>query len=220
MKKTLLLFAAVAFSTAMYGQSVRLKTLNDSLSYALGIDAAEQFKNSLPDADARMVSAGVTDAIEKHSKRMSAEDARAFLVDYMRNRLPLINKRESEEYLAGIAQNAGVHKTESGLLYEIVEPGDPETRPVSDNDTVVAHYTGKLHTGKVFDSSYDRNEPLRFRLSGVIKGWNEGMKLIGKGGKIRLWLPAELAYGERGMQSMIPPNSALYFEVELLDVNP
>ena len=85
---------------------------------------------------------------------------------------------------------------------------------------VVVNYEGKNRKGKVFDSSYERNEPAEFPLNRVIKGWTEGMKLVGKGGKITLWIPAELAYGERGAGRDIGANEALEFSVEVVDVKP
>lgn len=107
--------------------------------------------------------------------------------------------------------------TESGLKYHIDKAGE-ETHPTK-RDTVKVHYEGKLLDGTKFDSSYDRGEPIAFPLMNVIAGWTEGMQLIGKGGKIQLRIPANLAYGERGAGT-IPPGATLDFTVELLDINP
>ena len=93
-------------------------------------------------------------------------------------------------------------------------------KATDDRDIVVVHYKGTTDDGTVFDSSYDRGEPAEFPLDRVIPGWTEGMKLVGKGGKITLWLPSDLAYGPRGAGRNIGPNQALQFEVELLDVKP
>jgi FKBP-type peptidyl-prolyl cis-trans isomerase len=104
-------------------------------------------------------------------------------------------------------------------LYRIERAGS-EVKATEDTDKVLVHYEGTTREGKVFDSSYERNEPISFALNRVIKGWTEGMKLVGVGGEITLWIPAELAYGERGAGSDIGPNEALKFKVELLEVNP
>ena len=108
-------------------------------------------------------------------------------------------------------------KTESGLLYRIDRAGDESLKPRAE-DVVNVDYEGKLRDGSVFDSSYERGEPTEFPLNAVIKGWTEGLQLVGKGGKITLWIPAELAYGERGAGQSIGPNEALRFDIELLNV--
>jgi FKBP-type peptidyl-prolyl cis-trans isomerase len=127
------------------------------------------------------------------------------------------NAEESTKWLAEVEKMEGVQKTESGLLYRIDREGDGK-QAVNDEDTVKVNYEGKTRTGKVFDSSYERGEAIEFPLNRVIKGWTEGMKLVKVGGQITLWIPAELAYGERGAGADIGPNEALEFKVELLDV--
>lgn len=136
-----------------------------------------------------------------------------------RERLMKENTEESAKWLAEIEKQDGVQKTESGLLYRIDREGDG-VQATEDTDVVLVNYEGKTRTGKVFDSSYEREEPISFPLNRVIKGWTEGMKLVKVGGQITLWIPAEMAYGERGAGADIGPNEALEFKVELLDVNP
>lgn len=123
----------------------------------------------------------------------------------------------SAEWLAEIEKMEGVQKTESGLLYRIDREGSA-VHATADNDTVEVNYEGKTRDGNIFDSSYERGESISFALNRVIKGWTEGMKLIGEGGQITLWIPAELAYGERGAGADIGPNEALEFKVELIKV--
>lgn len=109
--------------------------------------------------------------------------------------------------------------TASGLGYRIVREGDGP-KP-SSRDTVTVNYRGRLHDGKEFDSSYSRGKPTTFPLSGVIKGWTEGVQLIGEGGKIELRVPSELGYRERGTpDGSIPPGATLFFEVELVRIEP
>ena len=127
--------------------------------------------------------------------------------------LPVKNAEKAAEWLAEVEKENGVQKTESGLLYRINRKGDESLKPIA-TDIVNVDYEGTLRDGTVFDSSYQRGEPIEFSLSGVIKGWTEGLQLVGKGGEITLWIPA---YGARGAGS-IGPNEALRFRVELHDI--
>ena len=129
------------------------------------------------------------------------------------------NAELSAQWLAEVEQLEGVQKTESGLLYRIDREGTG-AQATEDSDVVLVHYEGKNRVGDIFDSSYERNEPISFPLNGVIRGWTEGMKLVKAGGQITLWIPSELAYGENGAGANIGPNEALKFKVELLEVNP
>jgi peptidylprolyl isomerase len=124
---------------------------------------------------------------------------------------------EGKAFLAANASKEGVKQTASGLQYKILEPGN-DTKP-KPTDSVTVHYRGTLINGTEFDSSFKRNMPATFPLNGVIPGWTEGLQLIGVGGKAQLFIPPGLAYGERGAGNVIPPNSALIFEVELLKID-
>lgn len=122
---------------------------------------------------------------------------------------------ETARFLAEVKQRQGVEALPSGLLYEVVQPGTGAYPSAS--DTVRVHYTGALADGTVFDSSVERGEPAEFPLSQVIPGWSEGVQKINVGGKIRLYVPPELGYGDEGRPG-IPPASTLVFDVELLDI--
>jgi FKBP-type peptidyl-prolyl cis-trans isomerase len=124
---------------------------------------------------------------------------------------------ESSKFLAETKAKQGVIALPSGLMYEIVKEGAGEFPKAT--DTVKVHYTGTLVNGTKFDSSVDRGEPAEFALNEVIPGWTEGIQKINKGGKIKLYIPANLAYGDEGRQG-IPPSSTLVFDVELLDIKP
>ena len=128
-------------------------------------------------------------------------------------------KEASAQWLSKIEKKKGVVKTESGLLYRIDRQGN-DVFATEDTDVVEVNYEGKTRDGKVFDSSYERGESISFGLNQVIKGWTEGMKLVGEGGQITLWIPSELAYGTRGAGQDIGPNEALEFKVELIKVTP
>lgn len=127
------------------------------------------------------------------------------------------NIKIGETFLAENATKEGVKTTESGLQYVVLQEGTGAVHPKA-SDKVTVHYHGTLMDGKVFDSSVDRGETIQFGLNQVIKGWTEGLQLMVEGEKVRFFIPAELAYGNRGVGS-IPPGSVLIFDVELFKIN-
>ena len=209
-----------------------------TLSYALGTDIGNSLKNVQFPLQATWVIEAITDGVDGKG-RMTREEASDYLDYYFNKKIPAENRAESEKWLSKIERKSGVKKTESGILYKIEKAGDEEVKAVDDRDVVKVHYKGTLPDGTVFDASryedmpaerqemmrryrpdnYDENDPVEFPLNRVIRGWTEGMKLVGKGGKITLWIPSELAYGERASMP-IGPNRALRFDVELIDVIP
>ncbi|KAI4469340.1 fkbp-type peptidyl-prolyl cis-trans isomerase fkpa [Holotrichia oblita] len=166
----------------------------------------------------KLIAAGLIDAFEGRSK-VTREDATKFLQEYFMVRLPAKRLKESEEFISQIEEknrnNADFGRTESGLLYQIIRPGSSE-RPTSELDKVRVTYVGTFKNGTEFDSSKDTVE---FALNRVIRGWTEGLQLIGKGGEIRLWIPPDLAYGQYG-RGNIGPNEALVFDINLIDFTP
>ena len=187
-----------------------------SISYAYGYDFGFNVRQSRMPLQTYWIGEGM--------KAGAAEDAAMafqYAQDYMRRYytqiLPEQNKEKSAAWLAKIEKQSGVKKTESGLLYRIDREGDVNVMPKAE-DTVKVDYEGKLSDGFVFDSSYERGEPIEFPLNRVIRGWTEGLQLVGKGGQITLWIPAELGYGRQGAGGSIGPNEALEFKVELHDV--
>lgn len=130
----------------------------------------------------------------------------------------LENKQKGEDFLAANKQEEGVITTDSGLQYKVLQQGTGQQHPNA-SDTVKVHYHGTLLDGTVFDSSVERGEPIEFGLHQVIKGWTEGLQLMVVGEKARLFIPSELAYGNRAAGA-IKPGSTLIFDVELLGINP
>ena len=225
MKKflTIALAALAVVSMTSCGGSRALKTENDTLSYALGTDFGASLMRIVgtleEDMNMDVFFKGVEDALEENVL-IEQQEAYAFLRNYMNVVNPKKALENSNAYLAEIEKMEGVKKTESGLLYQIVREGN-EKRATLDSDVVRVMYEGKTRDGKVFDSSYERGDTAEFALNRVIKGWTEGMKLVGEGGEIKLWIPANLAYGTRGTRDgSIGPNHAITFTVEVVEVIP
>ena len=220
MKKFFILAAGVAVAlSSCNGGGGSLKSEQDSVAYAVGLQCGDFIKSVDSTMNLNVVMGAVKDVINNKQK-MDNEAAMAFMREYFMVRKPARAKVASEEFLAKVEkENPNVKKTESGLLYEIIKNGS-DLKAVSDSDEVKVIYEGRLKEGKVFDSSKERGDTVQFALNRVIKGWSEGMKLVGKGGTIKLWIPAELAYGAQGAGNVIGPNEALVFEVELIDVIP
>lgn len=208
------------------------KKFNDDVSYALAAYSITQAKLMADQGEVKLnetqVNKAVSDVLSgKLNEEKIGELAKTLeqfeqkMIAREQARVKEIAQKaqdEGDKYRADFVKKEGVKTTQSGLLYRVIEAGKGDV--IKPTDTVKVHYTGKLPNGKVFDSSVERGQPAEFRLDQVVKGWTEGLQLVKKGGKIELVLPPELAYGKQGAGASIPPSSTLYFEVEVLDVNP
>ncbi|EGT5702594.1 FKBP-type peptidyl-prolyl cis-trans isomerase [Cronobacter sakazakii] len=202
-------------------------------AYALGASLGRYMENSLKEQeklgiklDKNQLIAGVQDAFADKSKLSDQEieqTLQAFETRVKGAAQAKVEKDATENEAKGKAfrdkfsKEKGVKTSSTGLLYKVEKEGTGAAP--KESDTVVVNYKGTLIDGQEFDNSYKRGEPLSFRLDGVIPGWTEGLKNIKKGGKIKLVIPPELAYGKNGVPG-IPANSTLVFDVELLDINP
>lgn len=202
-----------------------LKDEKAQLSYALGINIAEYLRGMPIEPDMDLVVMGLRDLFAKVPKMSQEEYNNAMQLCQQKMRAAAQEKAaavasrmkaEGEAFLAENAKKEGVKVTASGLQYEVLTEGTGK-QPVA-ADTVRVHYTGKLLDGTVFDSSVERGEPAEFGLTQVIAGWTEGLQLMKAGSKFRFFIPADLAYGERGAGGSIPPQATLIFDVELLAV--
>lgn len=206
---------------------VTLKTEMDSLSAAIGISFSNSVvSQGIGNLNTDILTKTISASLKGDKTVLTPEAANAFLQTYF-EKVSAVKQKEMEEkgavvrvegqkFLEENKKRTGVTTTESGLQYEIIKAGEGP-KPAA-TDKVKTHYHGTLTNGTVFDSSVDRGEPVEFPVNGVIKGWTEALQLMPVGSKWKLFIPYELAYGERAAGPQIPPYSALVFEVELLEI--
>ena len=192
----------------------------ENISYALGLSMANNFLGTgIKGLNVEKFAKAMNDVFENKQTEMSYDEAKQIMDDYfskLQQKFVDQNKKAGEEYLAINKGKTGVITTPSGLQYEVLQAGEG-AKPKA-TDTVRCHYEGRLLSGNVFDSSYHRNQPADFPVNQVIQGWVEALQLMPVGSKWRLFIPSELAYGEHGAGDIIGPNSALIFDVELLEI--
>lgn len=203
-----------------------LKSFTDKLCYKMGMDVGNYFKEIGEDINTATLLMGIEDAKAGKKPKLSEEELASLQKQVEEKievlRKELLEKMGAENKIAGAAfleENKGrdgVTVTESGLQYEIVEPGNGEKPDVMDR--VKVDYVGTLINGTEFDSTVKRGEPVVFGVNQVIPGWREALQLMDVGSKYRLVIPSELGYGENGAPPYIEPNSVLVFEVELLAI--
>lgn len=210
-------------------KNAKLKTKEDSLSYAFGAINYNALKADSLYLNPMLLAKAMVDG-ENNKSLMSEEAARAYIMTFINKRetakaekQAAMNKEtykdyiaQNEAFLAKNKEKAGVTETTSGLQYEVIKMG---TGPKpTDKNTVKVHYVGTLIDGSEFDSSIKRNEPATFPITGVIPGWSEALQLMPVGSKFKIYIPQSLAYGARGAGDIIKPYSTLIFEVELLEI--
>jgi len=193
----------------------------DSVSYSLGVDIAKSIKRSgVEEINIQALAIGLSNVMDDDSLLISTDDGKKNIQAFFRNvqtKKTNKNKEEGEKFLAENKTKEGVITTESGLQYKIITEGKGAIP--TDKDKVKVHYTGTLINGEKFDSSYDRKEPSSFAVTGVIKGWTEALLLMPVGSKWMVYIPSNIAYGERPRPGgKIEPNMALIFEMELLEI--
>ena len=192
----------------------------DKISYAIGLSMGQNLMGSgVTSLEYADLAAGIKDVLEKNQPQISYQEAQQVLGKFfseLEEKIAGEAKAAGEAFLAENAKREGVKVTDSGLQYEVLEATIGQKPKATDK--VRVHYEGTLIDGTVFDSSYKRGESITFGLNQVIKGWTEGLQLMSIGSKYKLYLPYQLAYGERGAGANIPPYAALIFIVELLGI--
>lgn len=207
------------------GANASLETADQQASYGIGRNIGQGLAPMADRMDIDAFARGLRDAMNGQESAVSQAvldtTLQSFQMDLQQAQQQQMaeeagaNQAVADSFLAANAEREGVQTTDSGLQYEVIEEGEG-AKPDS-SDVVTIHYRGTLLDGTQFDSSYDRNEPVTHAAQGFVSGFSEGLRLMSVGSKYRLFIPPELGYGPRG-QGPIPPNSALIFEVELLDI--
>ncbi len=204
-----------------------LTTPEQKAGYAIGVNIGSNLvgQGLAADLDIAAIVAGLQESVAGGALKMTDEEMNAAMQAFSTLQQEKMNAQLEAQAQAGrdfLAQNGtkqGITTTASGLQYQVVtEAADASAPMPKATDTVSVHYTGTLIDGTVFDSSVERNEPATFPLNGVIPGWTEGLQLMKVGSKYRFFIPSALAYGEAGAPPVIPPNSTLIFDVELLSI--
>jgi len=224
------LFAALGIMLLAHigyaGETTVLKTEREKISYGIGMDIGENMKRQSIDIDPDILAQGMKDVFAGNKLLLTEEEFRNTMENFKKDMMAKQkmqmqeisdnNKKEGEAFLAENKKKEGVITLPSGLQYKIIKEG--EGNPPKETDTVTVHYRGTLIDGTEFDSSYSRGEPATFPVKGVIPGWTEALQLMKPGSTWQLFIPSNLAYGERGAGGKIGPNSTLVFDVELLSI--
>ena len=226
--KTIALVAGLCLVTAgtsAFAEDTAPTTDQEKLSYALGINMGSSLQQSEITVDTALLLQGLNDGLEEAEPKMTDDEIRATLEGFQKKIVAKQmeqakmqseeNRQAGVDYLTENGARDGVITTESGLQYEVVSTGDG-AKPAA-ADTVSVHYTGTLIDGTKFDSSVDRGQPATFPVGQVIPGWTEALQLMTVGSKWKLFIPSDLAYGDRA-GGPIPPGSVLIFDVELLGI--
>ena len=221
----LLLATGSAFAA---DQPAQLKTDEQKLSYVLGLDLGTKLKDVEENFDLKVLQQGINDGYSGNKPLLTTAEADAIQQAFaqrqqekhIKKTVAMVqkNRKAADEFLKANKAKGGVVETKSGLQYKVVKQGDG-AKPVP-TDTVKVQYKGTLVDGKEFDSSYKRNEPAVFQVDQVIPGWQEALPLMTAGSTYELFIPPDLAYGDRGAPPVIEPGSMLIFQVELMEIVP
>ena len=227
MKQSCIFILAGLFASTLFAQEGgALKDEKDKVSYSIGLDIGNTFKKQNMDINPEVLMSGLRDAMTGKKPLLTEEQVKETMTAYSKSMMEkqasqakeagAKNAAAGEKFLAENKTKEGVKTTASGLQYKVIKEGSGASP--KETDTAVVNYRGTLLNGTEFDSSYKRNEPASFPVNRVIKGWTEGLQLMKPGAKYQFFIPASLAYGERGAGQDIGPNETLTFEVELLEV--
>jgi len=217
-----LLFLANQANGANAKDTPALKNQKEKMSYIIGLQFGKNLQQQAIEVDSELVSKGFKDAISGAKALLTDQEIRDTIAAFQKEMTAKQdergkkNKKDGEAFLAENKKKEGVKTLPSGLQYKVIKAGTGKKPKLT--DTVTTQYRGTLIDGTEFDSSYKRNAPASFPVNGVIPGWTEALQLMEEGAKWQLFVPSNLAYGERGAGATIGPNATLIFEVELISI--
>lgn len=217
---------AIGFPDQVYGADEKklttedLKTPEDRISYGIGLDVSSNLKMQEIPVDIDLFVKGFKDGLAKDgTPLMTQEEVRKEIMAFQQKKMEKMaetNKINGEKFLSENKEKEGVVTLPSGLQYKVIKQGEGATP--KETDKVSCHYKGTTLDGTEFDSSYKRDKPATFAVNQIIKGWKEALQIMKVGDKWKLFIPSELAYGQRGAGQRIGPNETLVFEIELLGI--
>jgi FKBP-type peptidyl-prolyl cis-trans isomerase FklB len=215
------------FSSQVIGEEKGApKNQKDRVSYVIGMDIGTNLKKQSIEVNPELLFKGIKDGLSGNKPAMSEQEIKETIAAFQKEmqakqeevakKMGEKNKKEGEAFLAENKKKEGIITLASGLQYKVLKKGSGKKPKLT--DTVTTHYKGTLIDGTEFDSSYRRNQPVSFPVNGVIAGWTEALQLMEEGAKWQLFIPPQLAYGEKGAGPRIGPNATLIFEVELISI--
>jgi len=214
--------AILMAGSAIADTSFELKSEDEKLSYIFGYQLGQRLANDGVNVNIEVYTKALREGLDGEEFRMTPAEMQQVMSAFQANAAERVkalaegNREAGKAYMAENRAKSGVVTLDSGLQYKVIEPGEG-AKPKA-TDTVEVHYRGTLIDGREFDSSYSRNAPATFPVNRVIAGWTEILQMMPVGAKYEVTIPSGMAYGERGSQPMIGPNSVLNFEIELLDI--
>lgn len=228
MKRLWIAFFCVALVTIQLSaqKKTTLKTQKEKISYIIGTDIGKNLKKQSIDVNPELLFKGIKDAFAGDKFLLTDQEIQEVMGAFQQemiakqsekmSKVAAANKKEGEAFLDANKKKDSVITLPSGLQYKVIVEGTGKTPTV--NDTVTTHYRGTLIDGTEFDNSYKRGEPTTFPVNGVIAGWTEALQLMKAGSKWKLYIPSNLAYGDRGAGQLIGPGATLIFDIELISV--
>jgi FKBP-type peptidyl-prolyl cis-trans isomerase FklB len=196
-------------------ENLVLKNQKDKVSYIIGMNIGNDLKRQSIDISPKILAEGVQQALAGSKPLLTEQEIQETMMAFQKEMMAK-QKERGDAFLAENKKKEGVKTLPSGLQYKVIKAGTGKKPKL--NDTVTIHYRGTLIDGTEFDSSYKRGQPVSFPVSGVLPGWTEALQLMEEGAKWQLFIPSNLAYGERGAGGIIGPNATLIFEIELISI--